>query len=215
MFSVITMASFMHCCERLRAKALSGWLLAFLLIASTLVHAQTPAVQEPMLRLQRTDDAVLLSAQVNVELPAVVEDALLKGIPIYFVMTAKLVRERWYWSNQILAMAQRHTRLSYHPLTRRWRISTAAGGQIDYNRGISLDRNFESLQDALAAVRRVAGWRIAEGVILPPENRYLVDFMFELDVSQLPRPLQIGTLGQSDWQISVASVQALAPFVAP
>ena len=213
--SVITMASSMHCCERLNAKALSGWILAFFMIASAAVHAQTPAEQEPMLRLQRTADSVLLSAKVNLELPTVVEDALQKGIPLYFAMTAKLTRERWYWSNQTLAVAQRHTRLSYHPLTRRWRISTAAGGQVDYNRGISLDRHFDSLQDALAAVRRVSGWRIAEGVSLPPGNRYLVDFIFELDVSQLPRPLQIGTLGQSDWQISVASVQALGPPTPP
>jgi hypothetical protein len=28
-----------------------------------------------------------------------------------------------------------------------------------------------------------------------------VEFRFRLDVSQLPRPLQIGTLGQSDWTI--------------
>ena len=30
-----------------------------------------------------------------------------------------------------------------------------------------------------------------------------VDFRFRLDTSQLPRPFQIGVVGQADWNISV------------
>jgi hypothetical protein len=36
-----------------------------------------------------------------------------------------------------------------------------------------------------------------------------VEFRFHLDLSQLPRPFQIGTLGQADWNISASYSQPL------
>jgi hypothetical protein len=36
-----------------------------------------------------------------------------------------------------------------------------------------------------------------------------VDFRFRLDVSQLPRPFQIGAVGESDWTISAGHQQRL------
>ena len=33
--------------------------------------------------------------------------------------------------------------------------------------------------------------------------RYTLRFRFRLDASQLPRTLQLGTVGQSDWAVSV------------
>jgi hypothetical protein len=37
-----------------------------------------------------------------------------------------------------------------------------------------------------------------------------VSFRFRLDTSQLPRPFQIGAVGQSDWNISVEKNARLA-----
>jgi hypothetical protein len=52
-------------------------------------------------------------------------------------------------------------------------------------------------------VQRISRWKIAEAGDLIPGERYNVDFRFRLDVSQLPRPFQIGAVGQADWNISV------------
>jgi hypothetical protein len=49
------------------------------------------------MRLERTEEGVFLSANVRFELPGVVEDALLKGISMYFVAEADVLRDRWYW----------------------------------------------------------------------------------------------------------------------
>ena len=106
-------------------------------------------------------------------------------------------------------------RLAYQPLTRRWRLNVASGQITNAGLGLALNQNFDTLPDALAAVQRLSRWKIAEVSDIDPEQRYLVEFGFGLDVSQLPRPLQIGALGQTDWDISVFSRQALMLETAP
>jgi hypothetical protein len=178
-------------------------LAASLLTVASWSHAQTGAAEITQLSLRRGDDGgVLLSAAVNFELPAVIEDALAKGIPMFFVAEGALFRDRWYWYDKQISFAARHMRLSYQPLTRRWRLvvsPTPVG-----NSGLALGQTFDTQEEAMAAVQRISNWRIAELAEIEPDARHNVDFRFRLDVSQLPRPLQIGAVGQADWNISVA-----------
>ncbi len=161
-------------------------------------------------QVERVDDEVLLSAQLAFDLPTPVEDALLKGIPMFFVMEAELLRERWYWYDKKLRVVERHMRLAYQPLTRRWRLSASAGPGRDTLQGVTLNQSFDTLADALAAVKRVSRWKIAEVPELNGNQKLKVDFRFRLDLSQLPRPFQIGTLGQSDWDLIAMATTALS-----
>ncbi|WP_341910011.1 DUF4390 domain-containing protein [Polaromonas sp. YR568] len=155
------------------------------------------------LRVERSDDGVYLSAQARFELPPVVEDALLRGIPLFFVVEADIYRDRWYWTDPRVASAARTLRLAYQPLTRRWRLNIAAG-VISNSAGLraTLNQNYESLPEALAAIQRIARWRIAEPADVNPNATHRLEFSFRLDLSQLPRPFQIGVAGQRDWNIS-------------
>ena len=108
---------------------------------------------------------------------------------------------------QKIVTMQRHTRLAYQPLTRRWRVNMASGEITDPV--LSLNQNYESLPDALAAVQRIYRWRIADAQDIDPGVPHFVTFRFQLDLMQLPRPLQIGTLWQSDWSISLSTTQPL------
>ena len=161
------------------------------------------------LEVARGEQGLLLSAQVRFELPSPVEDALLKGIPMVFVAEATVLRERWYWYDKEVAHAERYMRLSYQPLTRRWRLQ-AASGPISTS-GLSLGQNFETQEEALGAVQRIANWRISEPGEVDADARHLVVLRFRLDVSQLPRPFQIGVVGQSDWSISAVRAVRLSP----
>ena len=190
-------------------------LLGLLLGACLAWHPCAPAWAESTppdissLKFERTADAVLLSANVRFELPPVIEDALLKGVPMIFVAEAELLRERWYWTNKKVANAERHMRLAYQPLTRRWRLNVASGMITSAGLGVALNQNFDNLSDALAALQRLSRWKIADAADLDPEQQYLAVFRFRLDISQLPRPFQIGTLGQADWNMDVLIRQPL------
>jgi hypothetical protein len=190
-----------HC-----ARAVGGmgrFLLGLCLCIVMGVPGPASATEITQLRVERGDDGVHLSALVRFELPAVVEDALLKGIPMFFVVEADIYRDRWYWTDPRVASAARTIRLAYQPLTRRWRVNIASG-LITSSAGLraTLNQNYETLPDALSAIQRVARWKIADAAEVDPDAPHKLDFNFRLDLTQLPRPFQIGVAGQKDWNIS-------------
>ncbi len=160
------------------------------------------AVDVANLKVDQAFDGLYLSATLRFELSAAVEEALLKGVPISFVAEAQVLRDRWYWYDKNVAIATRSVRLAYQPLTRRWRINVSAG-TLEASGGASLSQSFDQLQDALAAVRRIARWKIAESSEIDADSRHNIDFRFRLDITALPRPMQIGITGNGDWSINV------------
>jgi len=179
------------------------------------------ATEITQLRVERGDDGVHLSAQVRFDLPPVVEDALLKGIPLFFVVEADIYRDRWYWTDPRVASAARTIRLAYQPLTRRWRVNIASG-LITSSGGLraTLNQNYETLPEALSAIQRVARWKIADAAEVDPDASHKLDFTFRLDLTQLPRPFQIGVAGQREWNISAQvrdrlKLEPAAPQAAP
>ncbi|MEP6969692.1 MAG: DUF4390 domain-containing protein [Betaproteobacteria bacterium] len=164
-----------------------------------------------MLRLERTQDGIDLYATVRLELTATVTDALEKGIPMVFLAEAEVMRSRWYWADKKVASAQRHMRLAFQPLTRRWRLNVASGPISSNSLGLALNLNFDSLDEAMATLQRISAWKIADAGQIDADGSYRVEFRFGLDVSQLPRPFQIGAFGQSDWKVSASAVRQLSP----
>ena len=183
--------------------ALALWMaLGLGLSGAGVVRAQgTGTVSE--LRLAHSDEGLYLSAQLHFELPTLVEDALYKGIPMYFVLEAQVARERWYWADRQVAQAGRYLRLSYQPLTRRWRLNMSAEPLERSGLGVSLGQNFDALGDALEALQRVAHWKVAEPGTVTPGAPYNVRLAFRLDTSQLARPFQIGALGSNGWSLAL------------
>jgi len=176
--------------------------LLFFLIA-TISHADT-VVEAAQFRVERAGDDVTLSAQLRFELPAAVEDALLKGIPVYFAVEADLLRERWYWTDKKMASAARNMRLAYQPLTGQWRLNVATGAApaAELVAANAPSQTFLSLAEAMATVKQFARWRIAGLSDNDGSSKYRVDFRFWLDTNQLPRPFQIGVMAQTEWTIS-------------
>lgn len=172
--------------------------------AAGLVRAQTSPAEVQQMRLERSEDGVFLSANVKFELPPIVEDALRKGVPMFFVAEAEIERGRWYWSDEKVASSARHSRLAYQPLTRRWRLNVSPNPIGTSGQGVTLGQNFDELPDALAAIQRISRWKIADASAVATSSPYTVDFSFRLDTSQLPRPFQIGVVGRSDWNVSAA-----------
>ena len=169
-------------------------------MASVMAQAQTQA-EVSLLRAERSVNEVFVSANVNFELPAVVEDALLKGVPMFFLLEAELYQDRWYWYDKRIASAQRQLRLAYQPLTRRWRVNPSVGSGGDNVQGLSLNQSFDTLTEALTAVRQVSQWKVADLSGTDLTAKIKLQFRFRLDLSQLPRPFQIGAIGQSEWDI--------------
>jgi hypothetical protein len=154
------------------------------------------------LRLEQTPEGLVMSANIHLELAPALEDALLKGVALTFVAEAQVLRDRWYWYDKNVATTQRSMRLSFQPLTRRWRLSLGSGGN-ESSSGASLSQSFDQLPDALLAVGRISRWRVADSAEIEADARHNVSFRFRLDTNQLPRPMQIGITGNADWNLNV------------
>jgi len=182
------------------APALAHWFAAWLLGLLLLLGLAAPAaraqgVEVLDLRVRRDETTLSVDYQLRVALPPAVEAAVPRGVPIYFSAQVALWRPRWYWRDERIARVTREWRLSYQPLTSTWRISQGGLGQ-----------SFASLAEALSAITRSAGWRIADAREVETDGRDYVDFSWRLDTTQLPRPMQIGLSGiggASEWSLGI------------
>ena len=182
-----------------RSRPAGGWarawpmtillLLAVLLLLAPLA-ARAQAVELNALKLERRDGELVLEFNARLTLGPAIEDALQRGVPMYFQAQTVVYRNRWYWRDERITRVNRSWRVAYQPLTGAWRVGM--GG---------LSQGYATLSEALAPLSRVSGWRLLEGEKLEPGERYYVDFSFRLDNSQLPQPMQIDLRG--DWNLSV------------
>ena len=190
------------------------WLFAVCLVGLCLLARAQSTAELSSFELERGSEELSVSAQLEFELSPTVEEALLKGIPMVFVAETELLRERWYWYDKSVAISTRQFRLAFQPLTRRWRLNISSGTANTTGQGLALNQSFDTLQQALATIKRISRWRVAGASELDPTVRYRFEFRFRLDLGQLPRPFQIGAIGQSDWDIGVTRSELLAPEVA-
>ena len=186
------------------ASAVRRWgrvVLLWLLLAGALTCLAPPAraadgPELVSLEVSQDEEGVSLNYSLNFELSKSVEDALNKGVPLYFLAEAEVYRERWYWRDKRVGHATRLWRIAYQPLTSSYRV-TFGGLNITYN----------SQAEALAAMRRAVRWRVAEAGQMEAGKGHYVEFSFRLDTTLLPRPMQIGISGQPDWSLSVVRTQ--------
>ena len=172
-----------------------AWRLALCLMgASGLAHnARAQGVELVTLELRPDDGALTLEFSARLTLSRAIEDALRRGVPMYFEVDATLYRSRWYWRDERVSQVARSYRLSYQPLTGNWRVGLGPLGQT-----------YPTLAEAMAVISRLSGWRLAEASQLESGLRYYVEFSYRLDASQLPQPLQIG-LG-NEWSLGLSRV---------
>lgn len=179
------------CLGRQGRAVLAGLLLGLAaLLAAPAARAQS--IELPLLEVGRVDGGLSLDFEVRLSLGRAVEDALQRGVPLYFTAEARVLRPRWYWRDERVARAARTWRVSYQPLTSSWRVSLGAFSQ-----------SYNSVEGALSAISRASRWRIADADLVEPGERYYVEFSYRLDGAQLPRPMQLDLTLQSDWRLSV------------
>lgn len=173
-----------------------AWLLACLVVLAPLA-ARADNVSLDSFELARNDDGLMLSFAARFELSKPIEEALQKGVPLFFVAQAEVFRDRWYWRDKEVNSSTRTWRLAYQPLTRKYRVTY--GG---------LSQHYDNLSDALVAVSRTVNWKLADAGQLD-DGRHYVEFSYQLDTAQMPRPMQIGIGGQSDWSLKVERMRRL------
>ena len=180
------------------------WLLVLALAwAPCLVRAQA---RLESVGINTTEQVVLLSAQMDFELPVPVEDALQRGVPLFFSAEASVYQQRWYWTDRLLVRGQRYWRLSFQPLTRRYRLQSSPQPIESSGLGVGLAQTYDALPEALAALQRISAWSLPTG-LLEESGKHRLEFRFRLEPNALLRPW-LGGSNEGEWGLSLQHTQA-------
>ena len=174
-------------------RASSGSLPTLVLLLALLCGARNASADEIELleaRLEQSEDGVVLNAEFSFDFNARLEQAVTNGVALYFVVEFELTQPRWYWFDEKTATRRRQTRLSYHALSRHFRLSTGL-----------LQQNYATLGEALAVLRRVRNWVVLEKGVPLSDANYQASVRMRLDLSLLPKPFQVNALTSREWHL--------------
>lgn len=142
--------------------------------------------------LENSDDGYRLALSTSFELNRGLEDAITRGVPLYFTTEVEITRPRWFWFDQKTVSTSQTIRISYNVLTHQYHAAIIG----------SLQQSFSTLDDALSLVRRPSRWVVADKGALKHGALYNVAVRVGLDVARLPKPFQVNALNNSDWRFS-------------
>lgn len=147
------------------------------------VPARADEIEVVDVQLGATEDGLVLAADFAFDLNSRLVEAVANGVPLYFVVEFELTRRRWYWFDDKAAAKRIQIRLSYHALSRHYRLSTGV-----------LQQNYPTLEEALNVLRRVRGWLVIDRNVQLADANYEGAVRMRLDVTLLPKPFQLSAL---------------------
>lgn len=180
-------------------RALAAVLVVLLLIYP--LTSRADRIETLKVEANFSDGYYFFSADFNLRFNFVLEQALEQGVPLYFISEFSLTSPRWYWLDEVIAESTQTFKLSYNSLTRQYRITRGA-----------LFQNFSSLNEALRLIGHQAAVPVPASLLsgggsylstklLGKDANYIAAVRLRLDVSQLPKPLQVNALASGDWSL--------------
>ena len=163
-----------------RIAFLAGFIAVLCSLAAP-ARADEITVQSASLR--PTEAGLVLDADFDFRLTPRLADIVVNGVPLYFRVDFELTRPRWYWLDESTASERLQLRLSYHALSRQYRLSTGL-----------LQQNFGSLEEALNVLKRVRNWLVVDRSVPLTGGEYEAAVRMRHDVSMLPKPFQLSAL---------------------
>ena len=180
------------CCENATRRRLLVVLLALPLL--TFAPGAVAEDEEARIRsaaIVLVDDSYVLNADFDVPLNPRLVDAVRRGVSLYFNIELNIDRPRRLWFDSRVVEKVLQYRLSYHPVTRSYRLSTG-----------NFHRSYDTLDGAIRTLTRVRSWRILASADLKPGIEYQASLRFVHAKSMLPRPLLVTARGTREWTLA-------------
>ena len=141
--------------------------------------------------LEPSDDGWQLQADFDVQFSQRLEEAVNRGVPLYFVVELEISRPRWYWLDEKPVQLSQTYKISYTPLLRQYRLSVG-----------NLYQNFTRLDEVTRVLSRVRGWHVADRGVFQKDVTYQAALRMRLDTAQLPKPFQVNAIASRDWSLA-------------
>jgi hypothetical protein len=157
--------------------------VALALACALALAARADEIDVRAASLAATEEGLALSADFVFQLNPRLAEVVANGVPLYFVVDFELSRPRWWWFDEKTASKRMQLRLSYHALSRHYRLSTGL-----------LQQQFATLGEALHVLGRVRNWLVTERETAFADATYEAAVRMRLDTAQLPKPFQLSAL---------------------
>jgi hypothetical protein len=171
------------------------WLLALGALVLALFAAAAPARAEGItpvvVKIESGDDGYRLDAEFDIQFSPRLEEAVNRGVALFFVVEFELSKPRWYWFDEKPVQLSQTYKITYTPLLRQYRLSVGSAYQ-----------NFRRFDDVVQALSRVRGWPVADKGTLRKEGGYQAAIRMRLDTAQLPKPFQLNAVASRDWNLA-------------
>lgn len=163
------------------------------LLAVLLAVASLPALGDGRIsyaEIVPSEEGYVVNADIDLDLNPRLADAVSRGVSLYFTADFVIERGRWYWLDEVIAERSLDFRLSYHAISRSYRLSVG-----------NFHQSFDTLDAALRTMLRIRSWQIVPIDELEPGVSYSAALRFQFDTSLLPKPFQVTAIGSRDWNL--------------
>jgi hypothetical protein len=157
------------------------------LFAAAQPAARADEIEVRDVALRKVDDGYALDADFAFELSPRLADVVANGVPLYFRVEFELTRGRWYWFDERTASSRLELRLSYHALSRQYRLSSG-----------TLQQSFVTLEEALNVLMRVRNWLVVDRAVRLSDADHDAAVRMRLDTAMLPKPFQLSAVTARD-----------------
>lgn len=185
------LSSFFRACgARLRgSRAWKG--LAALFVAAFMPVAFAEDISVRSATIELAEEGWNLEAAFDVRFNPRLEEAVNRGVPLYFVIEFELSRPRWYWFDEKPVQLSQAYKISYTPLLRQYRLTVG-----------TVYQNFTRFEDVTRVLSRLRGWHVADKGALKKDQVYQAAVRMRLDTAQLPKPFQLNAIASRDWTLA-------------
>jgi hypothetical protein len=142
-------------------------------------------------KVEAGDDGYRLDAEFDIQFSPGLEEAVNRGVALYFVVEFEMTKPRWYWFDEKPVQLSQTYKITYTPLLRQYRLSSGSAYQ-----------NFNRFDGVVRALSRVRGWPVADKGALRKEGGYQAALRMRLDTTQLPKPFQLNAVASRDWNLT-------------
>lgn len=175
---------------RCARRALHALALIALVASFAPSFAQAEGIEVRSASITPSEDGWQLDAQFDIRFSPRLEEAVNRGVPLYFVVEFELSRPRWYWFDEKPVQLSQTYKISYTPLLRQYRLSVG-----------NVYQNFTRMEEVTRVLSKIRGWHVADRGALTKDGTYQAAVRMRLDTGQLPKPFQVNAIASRDWTL--------------
>ncbi len=166
-------------------------LVCLLALFATSAVAGNSSMNIRSAELVAQDDGYALKADVDIKFSNEIEQAIIKGFDLSFLIEFQLLSPRKYWFDDEIVTVTREVTLSYHALSRQYLL--IQDGQ---------QKTFVTLEEATDELSDISNLKVLKKADIEKGGSYKAALLMRLDSKKLPKALQVDALGLDEWKIS-------------